>query len=196
MQARVSNVPELFKKVAGGDDAAFKQVYEYFFPKIHAFALRVLHDHEHAQEVAQEVMLAIWQMGNRLADIRNPDAFLKTLSKRRTIDAWRRLQMERTAEQLMQANWKESDEETEERILLNETRQIIEEAILLLPPQQRTVYQLCHQQGMKYEEAARQLDIAPGTVQVHMKLALKFLRSYLQQRIDVAVLLFVFNLSL
>ncbi len=194
MQIGISNVPELLKKVADGDEAAFKEIYEHYFPKIQAFALRVLHDYEYAQEVAQEVMLAFWQMGYRLNDIRNLDAFLKTLTKRRTIDIWRRLQMERTAEQALQANWEESNEETEERIILNETKQIIEEAILLLPPQQRTVYQLCQQQGLKYEEAARRLDIAPGTVQTHMKLALKFLRSYLRNRIDVAVLLIIFNL--
>lgn len=195
MQARVLNVPELLKKVANGDEAAFKQVYEYYFPKIQGFAFRVLHDDEYAKEIAQEVMLTIWQMGDRLVDIQNPDAFFKTLSKRRTIDAWRRLQIERTAEQAIQANWKEINHETEERIILDETRQIIEEAVRLLPPRQRMVYQLCQQQGLKYEEAARQLDIAPGTVQTHMKLALKFLRAYVQQRIDMAVVLIIFDLS-
>ncbi|RQP14094.1 MAG: RNA polymerase sigma-70 factor [Parapedobacter sp.] len=194
MQARVSDVPELLKKVAHGDNAAFKQVYEYYFPKIQLFAFRILHDREYAQEVAQEVMLAIWQMGDRLTDIRKPDAFLKTLSKRRTIDAWRRLQMERMAEKAMQADWKESSENTEEYILLNETRQIIEEAIHLLPPRQRTVYELCHRRGLKYEEVARKLDIAPRTVQTHMKLALKFLRTYLRKRVDTVALLIIFGL--
>ena len=195
MQGGVLNVPELLKRIAQGDEVAFKQIYEHYFSKIQAFALSVIHNHEHAQEVAQEVMLAIWQMGDQLPEIRNLDAFLKTMTKRRTIDLLRRLQIERTAEQAMQTNWVGTCDETEERVVLNETRQIIEEAIHLLPPQQRTVYQLCQQQGLKYEEAARRLDIAPGTVQTHMKLALKFLRSYLRKRIDLAVLLIIFNLS-
>lgn len=191
MQAKVSDMPELLKRVADGDEIAFRQLYECYFPKIQSFAFRVLHDNIHAQEV----MLEVWQMErSRLIAIRNVEAFLKTVSKRRTIDTWRRLQTKQAAEWAMQAHWKESSEETEERVILNETRQIIEEAIHLLPPQQRTVYQLCQQQGLKYEEAAQQLDIAPATVQTHMKHALKFLRSYLRQRVDIAVLLIVFNL--
>lgn len=194
MQAGIADVPELLKSVAEGSESAFKQVYDYYFPKIQTFAFRVLHDNELAQEVAQEVMLELWQMGSDLKTILNLDAFLKTLTKRRTIDAWRRLQTKRAAEQAVWAGWKESNEETEEHVILNETRQIIEEAIHLLPPQQRTVYQLCQQEGLKYEEAARRLDIAPGTVQTHMKLALRFLRSYLRQHVDIAILLIVFSL--
>jgi len=194
MQAGISNVPELLKGIGEGNEVAFKQIYEYYFPKIQTFAFRVLHDNTHAQEVAQEVMLEFWQMGSGLEAIRNLDAFLKTIAKRRTIDTWRRCQTKRAAEHAMWTDWKESNEETEERVILNETRQIIEEAIHLLPPQQRTVYQLCQQEGLKYEEAARRLDIAPGTVQTHMKLALRFLRSYLRQRVDIAILLIVFNL--
>ena len=194
MQAGISDVPELLKSVAEGSESAFKQVYDYYFPKIQTFAFRVLHDNELAQEVAQEVMLELWQMGSDLKTILNLDAFLKTLTKRRTIDAWRRLQTKRAAEQAVWAGWKESNEETEEHVILNETRQIIEEAVHLLPPQQRTVYQLCQQEGLKYEEAARRLDIAPGTVQTHMKLALRFLRSYLRQHVDIAILLIVFSL--
>src|SRR5690606_22376433 len=69
-----------------------------------------------------------------------------------------------------------------------ETRQLLEDGLDLLPPQQQRVYRLCHQQGLKYEEVACLLDIAPGTVQSHMKLALRFLRNYLKQHIDTGIL--------
>jgi len=193
MQA-VSDMPALLRSTAEGDEVAFKQVYDCYFPKIQSFAFRILHDHEYAQEVAQEVMLEVWQMGDRLKVIRDFDAFFKTLSKRRTIDTWRRLQLKQVVEREIQVDWKGSNEETEQHVLLNEMRQIIEEAIHKLPPQQRTVYRLCQQQGLKYDEAAQRLDITPATVQTHMKLALKFMRAYLRQYADIAVLLIILNL--
>ncbi|MGF1923927.1 MAG: sigma factor-like helix-turn-helix DNA-binding protein, partial [Bacteroidia bacterium] len=64
----------------------------------------------------------------------------------------------------------------------------------LLPPKQREVYILCHQQGLKYEEVAQQLGLAPSTVATHMKLALRFLRSYLQKNADLAILIIIFKL--
>ena len=67
-------------------------------------------------------------------------------------------------------------------------------AIAQLPAQQREVYQLCHQQGLKYEEVAEKLGLAPSTVATHMKLALKSLRNYLQKHINIYALLVIFKL--
>ena len=187
MQRRLSDTAVLLQRVARGDEMAFRDVYDVYFPRIKAFSMRVLHDQEYAQEVAQEVMLEVWQMGNRLVGIRDFDAFVKTLSKRRTIDLWRRLQLKRTVEREARVGWKEHYEETSELVLFNETKRIIEDVIERLPPQQRTVYQLCQQQGLKYDEAAQQLHIAPATVQTHMKLALKFMRVQLKQYVDLAI---------
>lgn len=180
-------MPMLFVRVAEGDEVAFKQVYEFYFPKVQRFAYRVLHDREYALEVAQEVMLAVWQKGERLREVRNPEAFVKTLSKRRTIDRWRRLQTERAAEAEVRSQFEESNEEEADYAVRNETRQTLEDAILLLPPRQRMIFQLCQQQGLRYEDAAKQLNIAPTTVQTHMKLALRFLRTYLRKRIDLTI---------
>jgi len=85
---------------------------------------------------------------------------------------------------------------TEEAILLDETRRILDEGIAKLPPQQQRVYQLCHQCGLKYEEAAEQLNLSPQTVHRHMKLALRFLRKYLQNHADLAVIFAIFQLTI
>lgn len=189
-----SRYADLLVRVSAGDELAFKQIYEYYFPVITAVACRFLNDEEQAMEVAQEVMLVLWQKGEALSGIQNLDAFLKTLAKRRTIDALRMQIRRRTIERDLQTTWKGSSNETEERLAYMEVQQLVEKGLELLPPQQQKVFQLCQQQGFKYEEAARLLNIAPGTVQSHMKHALKFLRNYIRQRMDMAALL-VFLMS-
>lgn len=173
---------------------AFKKIYDTYFSRTYAFSFYVLHSRELAQEVVQEVMLKLWQMGFEVLEIQNLEAYLKMLAKRRAIDVLRRRELEKRIEREMQSGWEEEHNETEQAIVLNETRKIIEEGVNLLPHQQRLVYQLCRQSGMKYDEVAEQLNIAPGTVQKHMKLALKFLRLYVQDRSDLAVLLIIFKL--
>lgn len=190
----LSEERELLAKIAEGDQMAFKKIYDTYFSRTYAFSFYVLHSRELAQEVVQEVMLKLWQMGFEVLDIQNLEAYLKTLAKRRAIDVLRRRELEKRIEREMQSGWEEEHNETEQAIVLNETRKIIEEGVNLLPHQQRLVYQLCRQSGMKYEEVAEQLNIAPGTVQKHMKLALKFLRLYVQDRSDLAVLLIIFKL--
>jgi RNA polymerase sigma-70 factor (ECF subfamily) len=62
-----------------------------------------------------------------------------------------------------------------------ETVRLLDEIIHKLPPQQRKAYKLCHQQGLKYEQAAKEMNISPDTVHYHMKLALKTIRAHFQK---------------
>lgn len=184
----------LLAEIAEGNQMAFKKVYDTYFSRTCTFAFHVLHSKELAQEVVQEVMLRIWQMGNELLEVRDLEGYLKILAKRKAIDLLRRQIADRKTISVSQQNWQEGHVDTEEAIILNETRQILEAGINKLPAQQKLVYQLCHQQGMKYEEAARQLNISPATVHSHMKLALKFLRLHLKDHTDIAILLIIFKL--
>ena len=190
----LSDEHELLASIAEGNQLAFKKIYDTYFSRTYGFAWHVLHSKQHAEEVVQEVMLTLWQSGTKATEIYNLEGYLKTLAKRRAIDVLRRMQLERKAEIHMRQDWQEEHQETEEAIMLSETRKILEEGIRLLPHQQRMVYQLCHQEGLKYEQAAERLNIAPATVHTHMKQALKFLRQYMQEHTDVAILLIIFKL--
>ena len=75
----------------------------------------------------------------------------------------------------------ELDTNTEQTLDYNETLKILEEAIELLPDQQKRVYILCHQDGLKYEEAAKELNISSATVHYHMKLALNVIRNHFKR---------------
>jgi len=185
---------ELLKKVAGGDERAFEMIYHTYTKKVYLFAFRILRSALLAEEVVQETMLKIWRMGPELHHIHNLESYLRTTARNISLNMLRRQEVESRADQRMLNHWHEAHHDTEERIILNDTRKILNDAIALLPLQQREVYTLCHQQGLKYEEVAEKLNLAPSTVATHMKLALRFLRSYLQKHIDVTVLLIIFKL--
>lgn len=185
---------ELLGQIAQGNEQSFKTIYDTYFTKTYQFAFHVLHSKELAEEVVQEVMLWLWQSGNEITKIRNIESFLKTFARRRAIDTLRRTAIEKKWKLDLQSDWREEGEGLEQKIILGETRKILQEGIQMLPHQQRTVYQLCHQQELTYEQVAEQLKISKGTVQKHMSLALKFLRAYLRQHADLAVLLIIFRL--
>jgi len=185
---------ELLGRIARGDQRAFSTIYHSYYDKIYKFSFRLLLSEELSQEVVQETMLLIWQGGDRLKEIRNLDAYLKTVAKRKVIALFRRRAIEDRAVKELKAAYSDVDNETEEGILYRESRKILEEGIMLLPSQQRLVYRLCYQDGLKYEEAAEKLHISHGTVQSHMKQALKFLRNHLSNHSDIAALVIVFRL--
>ena len=114
------------------------------------------------------------------------------MARNQSIDALRLLAREamRTV-QLQEDQLEKGSLQTEETLQFQETGRILHLALESLPPQQRKVYQLCHEQGLKYEEAAQALGISPGTVHAHMKQALKNIRAYLTQ-MDALLILMTF----
>ncbi|MBV7533089.1 RNA polymerase sigma factor [Chitinophaga sp. sic0106] len=191
---RLTHEKQLLAEIARGDRHAFKEIYDHYYPHIYQFAFRLLQSRTLSQEVLQETMLKLWQQGDRLPAILNLDAWLHQVTRHHAIDLLRKSAVSARVQAVIRDSYDDRHNETEESILLNETRKILEEGIRQLPRQQHLVYQLCQQQGMKYEEVATLLNISHGTVQTHMKLALKSLRRYMQEHTDIAVLLIILHL--
>jgi RNA polymerase sigma-70 factor (family 1) len=185
---------ELLAKVAVGDERAFRTIYEKYQKRIYTYSLQILHSDVQAEEVTQEIFLKLWTQAAALHNIENLEAWLKTMTRNRCLNLFRRIVLEAKHDHDLSRNYVESHNETEESILLNDTRNLLNAAIELLPHQQKEVYQLCHVEGLKYEEVAERLNISPNTVKTHMKRALSFLREHIRNNTDIAAILIIFKL--
>lgn len=184
----------LLARASQRDEAAFKIIYEAYQSQVLTFANKYLKSRELAEEVMQEVFFKLWNLGEELNSINDLENYILTITRNRAFDTMRQLKREvRYVQSIEEGNlaWVNS---TEESVLLNDTRRLLERGINLLPPRQKEVYKLCHQQGLKYEEAANQLGISPQTVHRHMKLALKSLRSFMGKHTDLSILLIILKI--
>lgn len=190
----LENEPELLAKVARGDQRAFKLIYDYYSKKSYFFAFKILGDEAKAEEVMQLTMLKLWQKGEELKFIVNLDSYLNVITKNTCYNVLRRSKLEQKANEYFGNNHSEIDDDTQLVIQLNETKRILQNGVDALPAYQREVYQLCHQQGLKYEEVAERLNLSRSTVQTYMKLSLRFLRDYLSKNGDIAVFIIILKL--
>lgn len=184
----------LLGRTAQGDQAAFKIIYEAYQSQVLTFANKYLKSRQRSEEVMQEVFLRLWNLKDKLNDINDLENYILTVTRNKAFDTLRQQKRETRFVQPIEDHNDVSENNTEEKILLEDTRQLLEKGIALLPPQQKLVYQLCHQQGLKYEEVAAELGISPKTVHTHMKLALGTLRTYMSQNTDLAVLLIILKI--
>lgn len=191
---KILNEQELLAKIAKGDHLAFKVVFCQYQDKVYNFAFKIMGDHQAAEEILQESMLYIWQRGHKLTAINNLEAYLKTIVKHKAIDAFRKAVLNHKVENDISEDYDDTFYLSEDDDLLVKGRLLLEQGIQNLPGQQKEVYKLCYQQGMKYEQVAQQLNISHGTVQTHMKLALKFLRTYIKNHPDMLALIVIFRL--
>lgn len=181
---------ELLARVAEGDQHAFGVLFEQRQQLIFNIAYKLTKSRTNSREIVQDVFLKIWSRREELPALDNFGAYINRMARNQSIDALRLIAREalRTVE-LQEEQLKKGDSQTEEALQFLETGRILHRALESLSPQQRKVYQLCHEQGLKYEEAAKALGLSPGTVHAHMKQALKNIRAYLKQMDALLVLL-------
>jgi RNA polymerase sigma-70 factor (ECF subfamily) len=185
----LQNESELLAQIAEGDQRAFAALFKHYHRFLFSFSLRITSSEETASEVVQDVFLKIWLNRQSLSGVRSFGAYLNRMVRNHSLNVVRQqLQIARTTSEFSRS-FDERDESTTLQLEYNEVNDLLQAAIEQLSPQQRMVYQLCHQQGLKYEEAAREMNISPQTVNAYMKDALKKIRLHFKKHAIVYPLL-------
>lgn len=185
---KISSEKILLNKISNGDKEAFHIIFNSYRQKVYSYALKIIKCKATAEDIVHDVFLKIWTHKN-LNEINHLESYLKIVSRNTTLKVLRRQSLEVHTSNELSRSWQETHNETEEIIILNDFSKILNQAIDSLPNQQRLVYNLCREEGLKYAEAAERLSLSPLTVKTHMQLALRFLKNYLSKHSDVVTFL-------
>jgi RNA polymerase sigma-70 factor (family 1) len=178
----------LLNKISLGDEQAFRILFDQHRKRVYTYALKIVKSDSYAEEILHDVFMKIWQHKS-ISEIENLKLFLRTITKNTTFKVLRRIKLEMRTNDEWGHNWEEVHNETEEAILLKDTAEILNEGINMLSPQQKLVYMLCKEEGLKYADVALRLSISTETVKSHMKQAFKFLRTYMSKHNDLSMLI-------
>ena len=180
---------DLFHLIAGDNEAAFAELFRRYDRRIYPFVLKMIKSEAQAEEITQEIFIKIWRYRDKLIPIDQPEAYIFTIAARHTLDQIRKRLNENKMLQRLSATLAPAHNDTEEALLLRDKEALVQQAIELLPPQQKTVYLLSRQQGLSYEEISREMGISVNTVRNHLVKALQSLRTWLDQQDQLPALL-------
>ncbi len=171
----VPNDEELLRRMLAGDADAFEQLYDRRQRGIYQFALRMSGSPALAEDVTQDVFMALMRDGYQFDPARGTVAgYLFGMARHRVL---RRLQRERSFVSIEPG---EEGEEMQELAALddplidftrNETVEAVRQAVLSLPEHYREVVVLCSLHEMSYEQAAAAIDCPVGTVRSRLNRA-------------------------
>lgn len=151
-------------------------VYKNHFDELYRYAFSMLRNSAQAEDAVQAVFLDIWQ--NKLYD--NIHTSLRAfLFKSVYFKCLNEIKHSKVRDKFVLHLRDAHPLNTDDEIETVELRNSIEEAINALPAECRKVFELCKMEGLKYHEAAAQLQISPKTVENQMSKALKSLRQAL-----------------
>ena len=142
--------------------------------------LRLTGSPEQAEDIVQDVFMKLWNDRAQLAEIENINAWIFTMAQHKAINSFRKVLRQELAIQELLKSTENISSSNEHNLTLKEAENILARAVELLPQQQKLIYQMSREHGLKHEEIARQLNLSPGTVKNHMIRALKTLRSQLE----------------
>ena len=162
---------ELLPLIAAGNAAAFEAIYERRQAGIYRFALRMSGCQSMAEDVTQDVFMALMRDAAQYDSARGSvSAYLYGMARNRVL---RLLQRDRAFSAFAESTSGE-DQWSEEALILRDDplallarREAIESvrrAVLALPLHYREVVILCNLQEMNYADAAQVLGCAVGTV--------------------------------
>lgn len=182
---------ELLAKISSGDARAFAILFEGYQGLVYSFAKRLTRSEALAEDVVQEIFLKIWLGRETLRAVDNFGAYLNRAVRNHSLNVLRQIAQQARMSQELSIVTPQEIRETEAYMDLKESEMILSQALQSLTPQQRQVFLLCREDGLKYEEVAARLHISPLTVHSHMKQALKSIRSYFKNNLGAyPILLF------
>jgi len=172
---------ELLDKIASDDQYSFTVLFDYYHQYVFTFGRKLTRSDEIAEEIVQDIFLKIWFGRDKLRNIENFGAYLNTLVRNHAFNLLRHVAISERVTNEITSSFTDRDVHSEQVLDYRETLKMLDQAVEGLPLQQKTVYQLCHRDGLKYDEAARQMDISSATVHYHMKLALQAIRGHFKK---------------
>jgi RNA polymerase sigma-70 factor (ECF subfamily) len=158
---------ELLEKIAAGDAGAFTTLFRRHQRLVYRFALHMTGSRTVAEDVTQEVFLAV--MGDAARYQAGRSTAVSWLCGIARNHAWRRLDRDRRLVSLVEdeEDGHTTGDETPhplEAITRAEEVEALHRALLTLPVPYREAIALCDLQELNYVDAAAALDCAVGTI--------------------------------
>lgn len=165
-------------RIAEGNETAFASLFNLYSTPLALIALRMLHNEPAKQEVMQEVFIKLWLNRDRLKEVQHPGAWLRKITIHECLQYLRKTSLYNSKlEGLNQEGT--SFNQALNTISVKEIQHAVEQALQVMPPQRRTIYELSRGKGMATKEIAAQLDLSDGYVRNAISAALQTIRSFL-----------------
>jgi RNA polymerase sigma-70 factor (ECF subfamily) len=173
----------LMRAIRAGDGEALEHLYERYRTLVYTRGLRILGNHELAEDLVQNVFWRVWQHSASFCSERGHVAqWVFGITKYACIDELRRARVHPTVvyEDLIHDHVSMHDAYDGLAVIwAAEQQQSIAAALQHIPALQRQVVLLSYIEGLSCQQIASQLDQPLGTIKTRIRLGLRKLRHLL-----------------
>jgi RNA polymerase sigma-70 factor (ECF subfamily) len=167
----------LLVRIRDRDERALEALYGRYGSSLYSLAYQVTGGDRYAQDVVQEVFIAVWKDAARFDPAKGAvSSWLFALARHKAIDLVRKEANIRKRTADVDLEFEESPDDVDQEAWLRIRRDRVHEAIRQLPDAQRVALELAFFGGLTHVEVAEKLDIPLGTAKTRIRTALLKLR--------------------
>lgn len=179
---------EIAYKLQKGDLEAFDHLFKKYSSRLYGFAFKFLKSKEETEGLVQDVFLKVWENRKNLKKEYSLKSYLFTIAYHNICKIFRKkhIYLELTESDSISKNRSFSlEEQIDYKFILEQVDRLVD----LLPEKQRMIFMKSRKEGKSTREIAKEMNLAPGTIDNHISSAIKFLRQHISET-NLALLLF------
>lgn len=165
------------EKIAQGNFHAYESLCKVYQHRLFVYLFRILNNREAAEEVANDVMLAVWKGATGFRGDSLPSTWIFGIARNRAYSRLSRRKPE-VGEEVETENLVDGQDGMEETLI---RKNLIRHALEELSSEHREVVTLTFYSGLSYQEIAEIMDCPVNTVKTRMFHAKQRLRAILEQ---------------
>lgn len=170
---------DLIEELTEGNQEAFRTVFKAAYPQVRAFSKGFTKNDTDADDIAQQVFIKLWTKRAILANVRNFETYLYTITKNTVLNhmASQKAFMVDISDV---RNLSTENTSPLEQIEASDLQLLIDMTVENMPPQRQAVYKLSRVEGLSNDQIAERLGLQKKTVENHLNLALGEIRKVLK----------------
>lgn len=173
---------DLMPRIAAGDRAALRQLYDATSAKLFGVCLRILSDRDESEDVLQEVYLTIWRRADRFEPGRaGVMTWISTIARNRAIDRLRARGPMAYAEPVEDLEIDDGSIPADALLMTAEASGALTRCMSELDERTEKVIRTAFFEGVTYEALAQRMNAPLGTVKSWIRRGLLKLKGCLER---------------
>ncbi len=173
------NEHKLMQLLSEGDEKAFRELFETYYPKVRAFVNCIVKESGTADDISQDIFTKIWERREIFGGgISTFGGYIYKMARNAALNHLRRT-VSPNIELIPQIENKAGSDSFEDEYYAREKELFIRLVVCRMPEKRRRIFEMSRYYGLDNQTIADTLHISKKTVENHLTLALKELRQAL-----------------
>ena len=167
---------DLITAMKNGDQKAFEELYERYWPEVYSMIYRRVRDKEVTKDIVQDIFINLWRYRDRIIAERSLAPWLNVIARKQAI-SWYRKQLSTKQREAQYQDGEVLVPSSSTELEAKELQDLLDREIERMPVNMKQSFQLSRYENKSIREIASELCLSEQTVRNNISIALERLRS-------------------